>query len=34
MCDLEATGASSMLRLIRSATALVRMLPTLDLSCE
>ena len=34
MCDLEAIGAPSMLRLIRSAAALARMWPTLDLSCE
>ncbi len=34
MCDLEAIGAPSMLRLIRSAETLARMLPTLLLSCE
>ncbi len=32
--DLEAIGAPSMLRLIRSAAALARMWSTLDLSCE
>ena len=34
MCDLEAIGAPSMFRLIRSAAALARMLPTFDLSFE
>ena len=34
MCDLDATGAPSILRLIRRAAALARMLPILDLSCE
>ena len=34
MCDLDATGALSILRIIRSAAALARMLPTFDLSCD
>ena len=34
MCDLDTTGASSTFRVILSAAALVRMLPTLELSCE
>ena len=34
MCDLEAIGAPSIFKTIRSAAALGRMLPTLDLSCE
>ena len=34
MSDLEAMGAPSILRLIRSAAALARIMPTLDLSCE
>jgi hypothetical protein len=32
--DLEAVGVSSIFKTTRSAAALVRMLPTLDLSCE
>ena len=32
MCDLEATGAPPILRLIHSASVLSTMLPTLDLS--
>ncbi len=31
MCEREAIGAPSMLRLIRNAVALTRMFPTLDL---
>ncbi len=34
MCDLEAIGVPSMFKLIRSASALTRMLPTLDLTFE
>ena len=34
VCACDAIGASSMLRLIRRVVALVRMLPTLDLSWE
>ena len=34
MCDLDAVGAPSILRLIRSVASLERMLPILDLSCE
>jgi len=34
VCAREAIGAPSMLRLIRRAVALARMLPTLDLSWE
>ena len=34
MCDLEAIGAPSKLRVIHNAAALARMLPTFDLSCE
>ncbi len=34
MCDLEAIGVPSVFNVILSAAALVRMLPTLDLSCE
>ena len=34
MCDLEAIGAPSIFSVMRSAEALARMLPTLDLSCE
>ena len=34
MCDLEDIGVTFILRLIRSAATLVRILPTLDLSCE
>jgi hypothetical protein len=34
VCDLEATGDVSIFKLIRKAAALVRMLSTLDLSCE
>ncbi len=34
MCDLDDTGGPSTLRVILSAAALVRMLPTLDRSCE
>ena len=34
MCDLEAIGAPSIFKLIRSAAALARMLSTLDLSWE
>ena len=33
-CDLEGIGDPSIFNIIRSATALVRMWPTLDLSCE
>jgi hypothetical protein len=33
-CDLEVTGVSSIFKLIRSDPVLVRMLPTVDLSCE
>ena len=33
-CDFDAIGAPSILRLIRSAAALARMLATLELSCE
>ena len=33
-CDLEAIGAPSICNVIRSAAALARMLPTLDLSYE
>ncbi len=34
MCDLKATGAPSIFKLIRKAAALARMVPTLALSCE
>ena len=34
VCDLEAIGDPSIFNTIRSATTLVRMLPTLDLRCE
>ncbi len=34
MCAREADGAPSMLRLIRRAVALARILPTLDLGWE
>ena len=34
MCDVEAIGVPSIFKLIRSAAALARMLPTLDLSDE
>ncbi len=34
MCELEAIGTPFMLRLIRSASALTRMLPSVDLSWE
>ncbi len=34
MCDLDATGASSTLRVILSTGDLSRMLPTLDRNCE
>ncbi len=34
VCDLDSTGASSTLRVILSAAALARMLPTLDRNCE
>ncbi len=33
-CDLEVIGAPSIFSVIRSAAALARMLPILDLSCE
>jgi hypothetical protein len=33
-CDLESTGVSSIFKLIRKTTDLVRMLSTLNLSCE
>ena len=34
MCDLEAIGVPSIFKTIRSVESLVRLLPTLDLSCE
>ena len=34
MCDPEGTGVPSIFKTIRSAAALTRMLPILDLSCE
>ena len=34
VCDLEAIGVPSIFNIIRSAAALTRMLPTLNLSCE
>ena len=34
VCDLEAIGDSSIFNVIRSGAILVRMLSTLDLSCE
>ena len=34
VCDLETMGIPSILSVILSATALARMFPTLDLSCE
>ena len=34
MCDLDATGAPSTLRVILSVATLARMLPTLDRRCE
>jgi hypothetical protein len=34
VCDLDATGAPSIFKKIRSASALVRIIPILDLSCE
>ncbi len=34
VCDLETIGVPSIFNVIHSAAVLVRMLPTLDLSCE
>jgi len=34
VCDLEGVGVPSIFKTIRSPTTLVRMLKTLDLSCE
>ncbi len=34
MCDRQTIGVTSIFKTIRSAAALVRMLPTLDLRCE
>ncbi len=34
VCDLDATGAPSTLRVILSAVGLARMFPTLDRNCE
>ena len=34
MCDLDTTGAPSIFKIIRSAAALARIFPILDLNCE
>ena len=34
MCDLDTTGAPSIFKVILSPSAVTRMLPTFDLSCE